>query len=71
MAKKAKEKYATHKRETGGCGTKTACGFMVREVKGTVKETWVGVKCKRCLKVKEAEAKARAAKKAAKKGGKK
>lgn len=63
---KVKEKYASHRRKTGGVGTKTACGMMVREVKGTVKETWVGVKCKRCLKVKEAEKKA----KAAKKGGK-
>ncbi len=64
----AKEKFATHRRQTGGCGTKTACGIQVRFVKGTVKETWAGVKCLRCLKVKEAEAKAKAAKKAARKG---
>jgi hypothetical protein len=68
---KAKEKFVSHRAATDGYGVKTACGLTVRYVKGTVKATWAGVKCKRCLKVKEAEAKAKAAKKAAKKGGKK
>lgn len=52
-----KEKYASHRAATNGYGVKTACGMPVREVKGAVKTTWAGVKCKRCLRVKEAEAK--------------
>ena len=66
MAKE--KKYVSHRRQIGGMGTKTACGKMVYAVKGQVKETWAGVKCGSCLRVKAAEAKAKAAKKT-KKGG--
>ncbi len=67
-----KEKHVSHRRATGATSnTKTACGLNTYEVKGAVKDTWAGVKCGRCLKVKEAEAKAKAAKKAARKAGKK
>lgn len=61
----------THRASTDGYGVKTECGLSIRNVKGSaVKTTWAGVKCKRCLAVKEAAKKAKAAKKAAKKGSK-
>ncbi len=67
----AKAKTAvSHRVAVDGAGTKTACGLMIREVKGVVKKTWAGVKCLRCLKVQETAAKTKTAKKAAKKGSK-
>lgn len=68
---KAKEKYVSHRRSIGATSnTKTACGLNTYEVNGQVKETWAGVKCGSCLRVKEAQKRAKAAKKAKKGGGK-
>jgi hypothetical protein len=64
---KIKKKAVLYHKLLKGFGVTTECGIA----SDNTKSTWAGVKCKRCLKVKEAEVKAKAAKKAAKKGGKK
>jgi hypothetical protein len=47
--------------------------MMLRDVRGVVRSSWAGVKCKKCLKVKEANARKKAAYLTVgrKKGGKK
>jgi hypothetical protein len=51
-------------------GTQTECGLRIEEVFSSNK-TWRGVTCKRCLLSQGVEIRAKAAKKAAKKSGKK